>query len=170
MVFKNTRELEEGIRTAVLGAIQRTGYDIFYQSQETQDCYVPVLTGKLKISGYVNNTQRGVAFGYNVPYASRVEAGGPAIPIEGDQLVWVPPSTRKGKRVKGYWQNLKGKKKITFSPKIDKFTRGEPITRTMSEIPAQEGQFYLGRAVDEKMPNIVSNLRNTFKYFEMRGN
>ena len=113
-------DIQRAIKLALITGIQVNGKKIFYRSQDTVGCYVPVLTGELKASGSIIYKATGVSMHYSAPHAAIV---------------------------KGHYRNVQDGKAITFSPKISKFERGPEITRIITENAAREGQEFLKRAV-----------------------
>jgi hypothetical protein len=143
-------DIQRAIKLALITGIQVNGKKIFYRSQDTVGCYVPVLTGELKSSGSIIYKAAGVSINYSAPHAAIVETGlETAIPLTGgSERVYVPTHRRKnGAVVKGHYRNVQNGKAITFSPKISKFERGPEITRIITENAAREGQEFLKRAV-----------------------
>jgi len=150
------KEIHNLIKDGIIAGIQKNGEYIFYRSQDTLGCYVPVLTGELKASGSIIYKRDSVSIEYSAPHAAKVEAGLPeATPLtDADtQRVYVPTHRRKnGVVVKGHYKRYDGGKNpnakvITFRPKHSKFERGPEITRVITENAPREGQWFLRRAV-----------------------
>lgn len=157
------KDIQELVKNSIIKGIQATGNEIFYRSQDTVGCYVPVLTGELKSSGTVIYVRDGVKIEYTAAHAAIVERGLPeATPLTdpNTQRVYVPTHRRKnGVVVKGHYKHYgEGKnpnaKVITFRPKHSKFERGPEITRVITENAPREGQFFLKRAVLKEISNL----------------
>ena len=176
-------EIKKLVYKALIEGVRRNGERIFNTSQNTEGCFVPVNTGTLKKSGYTKNLPNGIEIGYTAPYAARVEAGGPAIPYSGTQVVHVQGYTRRGYTrryrkdeprmiyvssgsVKAHDRVYVEKRLVGFRPKFSKFERGPLIFRLMKEQPAQEGQRFLGRAVEREILYLPEDLSFYLKRLE----
>ncbi len=158
-----SKELQNTIKNIIIKSIQKNGDRIFYRSQDTAGCFVPILTGDLKRSGYVRQQSNGVIMGYQEGYAADVEVGRDARPIEETQTIYVPSHRKKnGTVVKGFYKEIKGKI-IAFEPKISKFERGKLIYRHIKEEPAIKGQYFLTRAVEREIPHLVDDMAFYFR-------
>lgn len=157
------------IKKAIIGGIQRNGERIFHRSQQTQECFVPVDRGTLKRSGYTNKLVNGVEIGYTAPYASRVEAGGPATPYKGTQVVKVRGYTRRAYtrkdgvyvppvEVSSHEVKYVNKRLVGFKPKLSKFERGPLIFRVLKEEPAREGQWFLKRSLVQEIKHLPEDI------------
>ena len=105
-------DLKNAIKKALIQGIQDNGSRIFYRSQDTVGCYVPVLTGELKSSGSLIYKAESVSINYSAPHAAIVEAGlETAVPLEGtggEQKVYIPTHRRKnGVVVNGHYRTVK---------------------------------------------------------------
>jgi hypothetical protein len=157
--------IQTAIKRALIQGIRANGNKIYYTSQDTVGCYVPVLTGELKASGSLIYKADSVAIHYSAPHAAIVETGlESAIPLTGgSERVYVPTHRRKnGAVVKGHYRNVQDGKAITFSPKISKFERGPEITRIITEHAAREGQEFLKRAVLKEIVCLSEDMEKAF--------
>lgn len=158
-----SRQLHNTIKSLIIKGIQKNSQRIFDRSQDTAGCHVPVLTGKLKLSGFVRPHLQGAVIGYAAPYSSDVEFGREARPIEEVQTIYVPSHRKKnGTVVKGFYKQIKGRI-IAFQPKISKFERGDLIYRHITEEPALKGQFFLSRAIVKEIPSLLDDMEFYFK-------
>lgn len=85
---------EEILKILIRGA-QRNARRIFHISQQTEQCYVPVLTGYLKSSGSVTDDAEGATIRYDAPYASIVEYGHNGRDFRGEQKVKIKSHIRE---------------------------------------------------------------------------
>ena len=167
MPFQNQQELEIFINDYIIEGIQEWGDDVYLRSQDTMACYVPVDSGNLRDSGYIQELPNGVEIGYTADYASRVEFGGPSIPLKGTFEVDIQEHKRKdGTVIRAHKKTYKDSKLICFRPKIDKFTREPQICRVIKEVPEQKGQFFLTRAVQDSLPEFPIVLEKNLKKLE----
>ena len=154
------RYLRKAILQAIISGIRRNGERIFDIANDTETCHVPVDTGNLKHSGYIDTKYPGgMEIGFTAPYASAVELGSPAKPITGTQSIYTHGYRRKdGVMVAPHYKHFVGKRLIAFRPKMSKFERGPLIFRVLNEEPAREGQHFLGRALKEGLHYLVQDV------------
>ena len=159
-------DLKNAIKKALIQGIQDNGSRIFYRSQDTVGCYVPVLTGELKSSGSIIKTSDSVSIHYSAPHAAVVEAGlDTAVPLNmgGSERVYIPTHRRKnGVVVNGHYRTVKDGKMVTFRPKISKFERGAEITRKITNHAPREGQEFLKRAVLKEIVCLPDDIEKAF--------
>ena len=150
------------LHKAIVEGVRRTAEAIFSLSQRTDLGYVPRVTGFLARSGYVKNIENGAEIGYLTPYAQDVEEGFPRRPIkDGKDFELV---IRKHKR-KAHYRELNGvqyfvkesdvkEHKVSYkNAKLISFLNkeGERVTRTITHEGPRKGQFFLARAVKERI-------------------
>ena len=160
-------DVQKAIKTALIQGIQQNGNRIFYRSQDTVGCYVPVVTGELKSSGSLIYKAESVSINYSAPHAAIVEAGlETAVPFNGgtgEQKVYIPTHRRKnGAVVRGHYRTVQEGKAVTFSPRISKFERGPEITRILTEHAPREGQEFLKRAVLKEIVCLPDDMEKAF--------
>lgn len=155
---------------AIVKGIQRNGERCFDISQQTVEGYVPVDTGFLKGSGFVERLKRGVQFGYRAKYASVVEHGiANDIPIRGNQIVHIKEHMRKGYtrrdgvyvppvRVPAHDVVYKNKRLIPIREKAT-LGRGRLTFRVIDKIKARPGKFYLHRAFEKGVKELPNDIR-----------
>lgn len=134
----------DNLRGALIRAIQEIGDDIFYRSQRK----VPVDTGTLKKSGYIEYLDDGVRIGYRAPYALFVEKGfqGQYIFVRSHR---VSAHTRRTAKVSPVWEGdffvmPKQKRRKKFGVREHRrrsYFRHEPNGRA--------GKFFLRDSTDE---------------------
>lgn len=161
----------EELKDRLIEVVQKTAEASFVRSQNTQACYVPFQTGKLKNSGSFIKEEKGGTITYEAPYASIQEVGQEGgDPIVGVQEVRVSAHVRKNKRggmeiVPAHTKKYVNKRLICFRPKVSKFQYEEPICRVIKEEPHIDGQFYVSRAVydtfNEDFVEILRGVMNT---------
>jgi len=167
-----SKKAKKQVVQAVIKGIQRNGDRVFDISQ--QEGYVPVDTGFLKASGYVERKKNGVKIGYRADYASAIEFGIPNdVPIKGDQVVhrrtyvrrgytrkdgaYVPPAVVPARDVVYHNQRL-----IPLRESAEK-GRGKLIFRVISKIKARAGRFYLHRALQEGIKFLPEDIKYYLK-------
>lgn len=175
--------LKRQIRSALIKAVRRTGEDIFHLSQQTELCYVPRRTGFLAMSGYTKSLERGIEIGYTADYSAKVEFGSPGgQPIEGgkdftisikahtvrqhnrkgyttSKGYTVAPAIVKEHQVKAYTRTIHGGKLIGFQPRLwPSKELGPMIFRILKKEPPQRAQYFLTRAVQEKIKTLPQNI------------
>lgn len=159
-------DVQMAIKRALIQGIHANANKIYYTSQDTVGCYVPVDTGELKASGSLIYKAEGVSIKYSAPHAAIVETGlETAVPLDGrgEQKVYIPTHRRKnGAVVQGHYRNVQDGKAISFRPKISKFERGPEITRIITEHAAREGQEFLKRAVLKEIVCLSDDMEKAF--------
>ena len=160
-------DVQQAIKTALIQGIHANANKIYYTSQDTVGCYVPVLTGELKASGSLIYKAEGVSIKYSAPHAAIVETGlDTAVPFNGgtgEQKVYIPTHRRKnGAVVRGHYRTVQEGKAVTFSPRISKFERGPEITRILTEHAPREGQEFLKRAVLKEIVCLSDDMEKAF--------
>ena len=157
-------KLKKQIEEAVIRGIRRNAERIFNLSQDTASCYVPVDTGMLKRSGYINETPKGSEIGYRASYASSIEFGAPEQPITGTQTVKVKSFKRKdGSIVQAHTKKYVNKRLIRIRPKHSKFEWGKPIFRVIDKIAEKKPQLFLTRSVRDGIPYLPDDIRFELK-------
>lgn len=147
------------LREAISEGIKRNGERIFAISQNTQACYVPVRTGMLKKSGYVNRLNSGIEIGYLAPYASDVEFGKFPQPIKGTQIVHIRKYRRKdGTIVKAHDKKYVDKMVVVHRPRLNKFQLGKPRIMTISKTFNIKPHLFLTRAVEAGIVDLVKDI------------
>jgi len=158
--------LQAAIKRALIQGIHANGNKIYYRSQDTVGCYVPVDTGKLKASGSLIYKAESLLIRYSAPHAAIVETGlETAVPLDGtgERQIYIPTHRRKnGATVKGHYRTVQDGKIISFRPKISKFERGPEITRIITEHSAREGQEFLKRAVLKEIVCLSDDMEKAF--------
>jgi len=131
---------------------------------------VPVSTGFLKRSGFVNYIPKGVEIGYMAPYSADVEFGRGGKPIEGTQEIEIKQHYRKTPKgmvpVKAHTKKYVDKKIIRFRPKHSKFEYGPPIFRVISEEHATKPQLFLTRAKEKGLQDLGTDIMFHVKRLE----
>ena len=153
MVRKNISKI---IEEAVIEGIKNNAEEIFNQSQLN----VPVITGELKRSGKIEETDKGSKIEYTVKYAHPVEFGREEQDLsEEEHEVYVRPYTRKnGIRVKGYYKKYNGRI-INLQSKDS----GEIITRTITKVGASSPRLFLTNATLEVIPEFIEDLADSLE-------
>jgi len=145
------RETRNKIIEAVVLGIQRNGDRIFDISQQK----VPVDTGNLKRSGFVNRLDNGIEMGYRAPYAAAVENGIPRdVPITGTQVVHRRGYTRRdGTYVPPQDIVYRNKRLIPMG-------RGRNLRfRVIDTIRRREGVYFLLNSIREGIRSLPDDVR-----------
>ena len=157
------------IEKAIINGIQDNAQRIFERSQDTIGCFVPVLSGNLKSTGFKEDTQNGSTIGYTADYSRDVEFGHEEKPITEITRVYVPSYRKKnGTVVPGHYKNVQGRV-IKFEPKISKFERGEEITRVLTSEKKTDGQQFLTRATYQELDNFIDDLAKNLAKVKLGG-
>ena len=154
MVGKRIKNIDKIIEKAVIEGIQRNAEAIFEQSQIN----VPVITGDLKRSGEIIETDKGAKVEYTVQYAEPVEYGREEQDISEEvHEVYVKPYVRRdGVNVKGHYKKYKGRV-ISFQPKDS----SEKIVRTITKVGEVKPRYFLTNAILEVIPEFIDDLADS---------
>jgi hypothetical protein len=151
MAIAITQTLLDKIKTQLNIGLQKSAKGVFDLSLKTEQCYCPVDTGFLKMSGKIIMTNNGAMITFSSPYARDVEFGiAGNRPIQGIQVIHVPQHRKSdGTIVPAHDMTYKDKKLIRIKPKYSKYERGEPIYRVITEEKERTGQYFLTRATQD---------------------
>ena len=145
------RNIDKVIEESIISGIQKNAKKIFERSQIN----VPVITGDLKRSGEVEETDKGSTIEYEIEYAHPVEFGRGEEDISSEiHEVYIKPYTRKdGVHVKGHYKKYKGRV-ISFQPP----NSNEKVVRTITKIGERPARHFLTNAVLEEVPNFIVDI------------
>lgn len=160
--YDGSRTFAQNLHSAFVRALQDVGDQIFYRSQRK----VPVDTGTLKKSGYIEYLDDGVRIGYRAPYALFVERGfqGQYIFVRGHRVKAHERRTAKASpRWEGDMYVLPKKKRRRFQVKEHyrrSYFRHEPNGRPARLFlqGAADEEFESGRAMGKIINALLSTL------------
>ena len=131
----------------------------------------------MKQSGSVESINYGASIKYRADYAAEVEFGTKGEPWSGTQEVRTRSHKRKGytrkdgtyvssHNVQGHSKRYENSRFIGFRPKSGKGRSQNKIYRVMSAKNANEGQFFLSRAVKQGIMSLPTDIETELKRLE----